>query len=247
MNSQVSAGEPADGRRRPEHWPVRFGTVPRLTEYFSPRPETGFDISIRPAHGETAVLVPRTQAGGAGEHPLTGMGGTGKTQLAAALARFLWAAGAVDLLAWVHAASRDSLITGYAQAGAAGRSPPAHAGPPAAARRVLGCLPLGLTQAAAVIADTGIDCQRSHAHFADRRRQMAVTQADRRAAIVAATWSISLDLADSASPPGLARPALALIALLDPGGIPGAVLPSRAASASIRGPHAPGPPPHRTH
>src|SRR5260370_2027268 len=134
MNSQVSAGEPADGRRRPEHWLVRFGTVPRLAEYFSPRPETGFDISIRPAPGETAVLVPRTQAGGAGEHPLTGMGGTGKTQLAAALARFLWAAGAVDLLAWVHAASRDSLITGYAQAGAAAGAPrarPAPGAPPA--------------------------------------------------------------------------------------------------------------------
>ena len=333
MNSQVSAGEPADGRRRPEHWPVRFGTVPRLAEYFSPRPETGFDISIRPAPGETAVLVPRTQAGGAGEYPLTGMGGTGKTQLAAALARFLWAAGAVDLLAWVHAASRDSLITGYAQAGAAAGAPGADEAPEAAAasfldwlahtsrpwlvvlddladladlnelwprgaagrvvvttrlpaaavqgpsRRVLeigafslrealsyltaglypdqrngaidlasdlGCLPLGLTQAAAVIADTGIDCQRYHAHFADRRRQMAVTQADRRAAIVAATWSISLDLADSASPPGLARPALALIALLDPGGIPGAVLTSRAACDYIGGRHATGTPADET-
>src|SRR5260221_2131960 len=135
--SQVRAGEPATARPRPEPWPVRFGTVPRLAAYFSPRPETGFDISIRPAPGETAVLVPRTQAGGAGEHPLTGMGGTGKTQLAAALARFLWAAGAVDLLAWVHAASRDSLITGYAQAGAGGGGPPAAPAPASRAARLL--------------------------------------------------------------------------------------------------------------
>src|SRR5258708_28390748 len=105
MNSQVSAGEPADERRRPERWPVRFGTVPRLAEYFSPRPETGFDISIRPAPGETAVLVPRTPAGGAGEYPLTGVGGTGKTQLAAAPARLLLAAGAGHLLALGHAPS----------------------------------------------------------------------------------------------------------------------------------------------
>ena len=47
------------------------------------------------------------------------MGGTGKTQLAAALARSLWGSGGVDLLAWVPAASRDSVITGYAQAQAA--------------------------------------------------------------------------------------------------------------------------------
>src|SRR5260370_7520281 len=120
MNSQVSAGEPADGRRRPEHWPVRFGTVPRLAEYFSPRPETGFDISIRPAPGETAVLVPRTPAGGAVEYPLTGMGGTGKTHLAPALPRFLWAACPVDLLASVHPSTRASPIT---------LPPPPHATP----------------------------------------------------------------------------------------------------------------------
>src|SRR5258708_14295733 len=114
MNSQVSAGEPADGRRRPEHWPVRFGTVPRLAEYFSPRPETGFDISIRPAPGETAVLVPQTQAGGAGAHPLTGMGGTGKTRLPAPLTRFLWATGAAALLARVPPATRDSPIPAIA-------------------------------------------------------------------------------------------------------------------------------------
>jgi hypothetical protein len=59
---------------------------------------------------------------------------------------------------------------------------------------------------------------------------------------VAATWSISLDRADSTSPAGLARAALALIALLDPSGIPEAVLTSRAACEYICGRGAAGTP-----
>jgi tetratricopeptide (TPR) repeat protein len=43
-------------------------------------------------------------------------GGTGKTQLAAAFAGKLWAAGELDLLVWLDAASRDSIVTGYARA-----------------------------------------------------------------------------------------------------------------------------------
>jgi tetratricopeptide (TPR) repeat protein len=329
MNSQVSVGRPVGQRPQPEHWPVRSGTVPPLAEGFSPRPETGFDIAISPAPGETVVLAPPTQPEAAGRFPLAGMGGTGKTQLASALARFLWGSAAVDLLAWVSAATRDSLITGYAQAGAAASSPGAGEAPEAAAagflawlagtgrpwlvvlddladladldelwpggtagrvlvttrlpaaavggpgRKILeigafsprealsyltarlypdqrtgavdltgdlGCLPLALAQASAVIADTGVDCRRYRTHFADRKRQMPIPQADRYAATVAATWSISLDRADSTSPPGQVRAALALVALLDSGGIPGAVLTSRAACDFICGRHATGTP-----
>src|SRR5260221_1646833 len=133
MNSQVSDERPADQRPQPERWPVRSGTVPPLAECFSLRPETGFDIAISPAPGETVVLTPPTQPQAAGRFPLAGMGGTGKTQLATALARFLWGSAPVDLLAWVPAATRDSLITGYAQAGAAAGSPGAGEAPEAAA------------------------------------------------------------------------------------------------------------------
>ncbi|WP_326623062.1 tetratricopeptide repeat protein [Streptomyces decoyicus] len=47
---------------------------------------------------------------------LSGVGGVGKTQLAAHYARSAWQAGEVDLLVWVTASSRESVIAAYAQA-----------------------------------------------------------------------------------------------------------------------------------
>jgi hypothetical protein len=341
MNSQVSVDRLAD-EQPPERWPVRSGSVTPLAQWFTPRPETGFDLAATPAAGETAVLTPPAQpetaagptaatsadtasalavtratgtasplAGAVGTGTASapaGTGGTGKTQLASALARYLWDSAAVDLLAWVPAVSRDSIITGYAQAGAAagapgGGEPPERAAAsfldwlagtdrpwllvlddltdivdldelwprgaagrvvvttrlPAAAvrgpgrkilevgtfspREALGyltaslypdqrtgaidlagdlrCLPLALALATSVIADAGVDCGQYRAHLAERNRQMSVPQADRYAKIVAATWSIALDRADSAGPAGLARAALALVALLDSSGVPG--------------------------
>lgn len=363
MNSQVNVDRLADERPPPERWPVRAGTVPPLAQWFTPRPETGFDLAATPAAGETAVLTPPAQpetaagpvaatstgtasalavtratgtasplAGAVGTGTASaaaGTGGTGKTQLAAALAHFMWDSAAVDLLAWVPAVSRDSIITGYVQAGAAVGAPgggepqePAAASfldwlagtdrpwllvlddltdivdldelwPRGAAGRVvvttrlpaaavrgpgrkilevgtfsarealgyltaslypdqragaidlagdLGCLPLGLALATSVIADTGVDCGQYRAHLAERNRQMSVPQADGYAKIVAATWSIALDLADSAGPAGPARAALALVALLDSSGVPGAVLTSRAACDYICGHGATGTP-----
>ena len=67
----------------------------------------------------TAVLTQPAHADETGRYPLAGLGGTGKTQLAAALAHSVWGSGEVDLLAWVPACSRDAVITGYAQALAA--------------------------------------------------------------------------------------------------------------------------------
>jgi hypothetical protein len=58
------------------------------------------------ADGGTAVLC----------QVLAGTGGVGKTQLAAAYARAVWHARAVDLLAWVTAGSRTAVLAGYAQA-----------------------------------------------------------------------------------------------------------------------------------
>jgi hypothetical protein len=47
---------------------------------------------------------------------LSGAGGVGKTQVAARYARTRWAAGDVDLLLWLTAANRESVITEYARA-----------------------------------------------------------------------------------------------------------------------------------
>ncbi|MFB9179942.1 NB-ARC domain-containing protein [Dactylosporangium sucinum] len=49
---------------------------------------------------------------------LAGLGGVGKTQLAAGLAHRWWAQRRVDLLVWVSATSRTAVITPYAQAAA---------------------------------------------------------------------------------------------------------------------------------
>ncbi|MER7841927.1 tetratricopeptide repeat protein [Streptomyces sp. NPDC096040] len=49
---------------------------------------------------------------------LAGMGGVGKTQLAAAHARTAWDTGELDVLVWVTASTRSAIVAGYAQAAA---------------------------------------------------------------------------------------------------------------------------------
>ena len=65
----------------------------------------------------------------------------------------------------------------------------------------LGCLPLCLAQASAVVADSATDCRVYRARLADRTRQMSVTEAGRYTAAVTATWSLSLDRAESGPRP----------------------------------------------
>jgi hypothetical protein len=125
MNRQVRADTPS----RSVSWPVRSGAVPPLADCFISRPETGFDAARGLARGATVMM---TQP--------AGPGGTGKTQLAAALAHTLWRSREVDLLAWVPAASRDAVLTGYGQALAAAGAPGAQAGLDIAAASFLGWL-----------------------------------------------------------------------------------------------------------
>ncbi|MBB5926437.1 tetratricopeptide repeat protein [Streptomyces echinatus] len=61
-----------------------------------------------------AVLV--TQPAPAGV--VVGLGGVGKTQLAAHYARTAWQAGNLDVLVWITATTPQSIITGYTQAAA---------------------------------------------------------------------------------------------------------------------------------
>ncbi|MEU9740167.1 tetratricopeptide repeat protein [Micromonospora chersina] len=57
-------------------------------------------------------------AGAAACDVLTGLGGVGKTQLAAGLAYRMWQRRELDLLVWVTATSRSSIVTAYARAAA---------------------------------------------------------------------------------------------------------------------------------
>jgi tetratricopeptide (TPR) repeat protein len=106
-------------------WPIRSGTVPALAEGFSPRPETAPGLAAALPAGSAVALVPDRAASGAGAGPATAPAApdwprsTGKTQLAAAFAESLWQSGGVDLLIWIDATSRASVLSGYAAATAA--------------------------------------------------------------------------------------------------------------------------------
>ena len=94
--------------------PVLSGAVPPLTEFFHPRPETGFGLADTLRPGETIVLVP-AERGASADGPGS-PGGTGKTQLAVSFAHAMWNARAVDLLVWVPAGNRTSILASFAQA-----------------------------------------------------------------------------------------------------------------------------------
>jgi tetratricopeptide (TPR) repeat protein len=268
------------------------------------------------AAGEVLVLADAGQhddAGGAG-----GSGGTGKTQLALAAATELLQARTVDFLVWVGAASRDSVLTGYAQAvadlniadvghniesaapmmlewlantsrswlvvlddladptdmdglwpqSAARRimvtARSADVVPPGQAARIsligplnereavnyltvalkddpdlrlgapdlaenLDCLPIGLAFATAVMTDRRLDCRDYSALLAERRQRLAGGWGGACPLAVMAAWSLAVDRASELIPADLAWPILVLAAMLDPDGIPAAVLMSEPA------------------
>jgi tetratricopeptide (TPR) repeat protein len=265
-------------------------------------------------HGEETDAAPVTQ------------GGTGKTQVAAQFAMALLDTGAVEILVWVTATSREAVLAGFAQAARAvgaddpeadaevnaarfagwlahtvrpwalviddladlavldGLWPVLGSGPagrvvittrlPAAAfnaglrivpvgrfsrrealsylgskltdypdQRVealdlgedLDGLPLGLAQAAAMMNVNRLSCREYREHFGERAKHMSELRVDGVSAAVLATWSLAAECAHELAPAGLAWPALVLIAMLDPHGIPGAVLTSPAACGYIAG------------
>jgi hypothetical protein len=93
-----------EGHARPAwrrvHWPYRCGVVPRQAAAFQVRAASGRVAQVLDA-GEVTVL--------------SGLGGVGKTQLAADHAETLWGAGELDLLIWIAAASRDAILSAYAR------------------------------------------------------------------------------------------------------------------------------------
>jgi tetratricopeptide (TPR) repeat protein len=100
--------------------------VPKLADAFSARPETAPSLGTALPAGAKVALVSDRAAGPA---PGPGSGAapdaqdwprsSGKTQLAAAFAESLWESGGVDLLVWIEATSRASVLSGYAAATAA--------------------------------------------------------------------------------------------------------------------------------
>jgi tetratricopeptide (TPR) repeat protein len=296
---------------------VRSGPVPYLADCFRTRTDSAQGLLGALSPGKTLVLTP---PGGQGD-PANGRGGgTGKTQLAAFAAESLWQSGDIDLLIWVVAASRDSILTGLVQAFTRARGPDPGDGAQAVAARFVAWLaetdrqwllvlddladaadleglwpegpagrvlitttnpagvggergaqqfpvgafsprealnymmmrlsadpdqrsgvadlvedlarwPLALAQASALIATSGQSCRTYCEQFARRRTQIARTTGVEPSA-AAVTWTLSLEEADRLAPPGAAQQVLALTALLDCHGIPGAVLSRAAASGN---------------
>jgi hypothetical protein len=92
--------------------PIVSGSIPPPAVAHITRSETGVSLVGLPP-GVTVALVPAEAAAPAGQ---AGLGGTGKTCLAAAAARRLGRDAALHLVVWVTATSRDAVVSSYAQA-----------------------------------------------------------------------------------------------------------------------------------
>jgi tetratricopeptide (TPR) repeat protein len=113
--------------------PVRLGTVPSLADDFSARAETAADLGAALVAGAVVVLVSGRVAG---DGPEVWLESCGKTQLAVCVAESLWRSRRVDLLVWVAATSRASVLSAFAEAADAMGADPGGAGESAAARFV---------------------------------------------------------------------------------------------------------------
>ncbi|MEV1115538.1 NB-ARC domain-containing protein [Actinosynnema sp. NPDC049800] len=95
-------------------WPVRVG-VPHAPAVHYQQRRAHADMVETLATGRSVVLV------GAGRRAgvvVSGMGGVGKTQLAAHHAWSVWADAELAVAVWVSALSRNAIVTAYAEAAA---------------------------------------------------------------------------------------------------------------------------------
>ena len=114
--SDTPAPELADSRRAEVRWPLRVGVAPAQASEFSPRPETAPNVAAALVPGATVALVPSRTEGPANPDWKRL---SGKTQLAVAAAETLWHSRQIELLMWVTANSRASVLTAYEEVTAA--------------------------------------------------------------------------------------------------------------------------------
>jgi tetratricopeptide (TPR) repeat protein len=95
--------------------------------------------------------------------------------------------------------------------------------------------PLALGLAAAYIVDRGETSRDYRARYAERYQHVAGGATPECPANVLTSWSLAVERAHELNPAGLAWPALALAAMLDPVGIPAGVLTSPSACGYITG------------
>jgi tetratricopeptide (TPR) repeat protein len=136
VDSELLPARPAGAGDRRVVPAVRSGSVPPLADCFSARPETGPGLADALAPGRLVALTGPEARQRLYDWP----GGTGKTQLAACLAGAVWQARQVDVLIWVTAISRVSVLAGYAQAFAEAMGPAPAGNAETAAGRLVGWL-----------------------------------------------------------------------------------------------------------
>ncbi|MFD9687745.1 FxSxx-COOH system tetratricopeptide repeat protein, partial [Kitasatospora sp. NPDC059088] len=97
--------------RRPAAWPHLVGRIPPQAGCFQVRGESERLARALDQGGNTVVVAPAAGV-------VLGLGGVGKTQLAAHYARTLWHGGELDVLVWIAAASTTEVVAGFASAAA---------------------------------------------------------------------------------------------------------------------------------
>src|SRR5258708_11832011 len=111
MSNQSAGRRAGSGSLPAVSWPVWSGSPPAITDFFNPRPETGYGLDaglgdiVQRSPGEQQALT-----------VLVGPSGYGKTRLAAAVLRAASRLGRTDLRVWVNASSPSAVVMGYARA-----------------------------------------------------------------------------------------------------------------------------------
>jgi len=93
--------------------PFRIGRLPLLADGYTDRPDTAGSIADTLVRGSAVALVsPSASAEGLPNW----LGPSGKTQIAVMIAESLWQSGAIDVLIWISATDRASVLSGFVEA-----------------------------------------------------------------------------------------------------------------------------------
>jgi tetratricopeptide (TPR) repeat protein len=119
VGGQGQAPNPAATSEGQVTWPIRSGLVPPLADGFIARAESAPTLAQMLTPGTAIALTPARAAEAAIAPGAPGWRGVvGKTQAAADFAETLWESRDIDLLVWVNASSRVSILSAYASAAA---------------------------------------------------------------------------------------------------------------------------------
>ncbi len=113
MSNQSARRRARSGSSSAVSWPVWSGSPPAISDFFNPRPETGYGLDAG-----LSDLVHRNAADQQALTVLVGPSGFGKTHLAAAVLRVAARTGRTDLQVWINASSPSAVVMGYARAAA---------------------------------------------------------------------------------------------------------------------------------